>query len=178
VKELVIRAHHIEQRLDARLHKMGTESFYSGSTHSEHTRKDVSSDPRNDYVVSKVTQAFARAAKVYLNVLVSGPNPEIPEVAQSVEQTLVALRELPEPRFLRHVVWPFCIAGCMATQGKRQSFRDLASLTGIHREIFGTSWRALEVMETCWSMRDEGLCPNGCNWLDAMTKMGQRILLI
>jgi len=178
VKELVVRGDRIEQTLHARLQRLATEEFDPINAQSWHTSKETSSDLRNDYVVKKVTQAFAQAAKVYLNVLISGPNPEIPEVAQSVERTLAALRELPEPRLLRHVVWPFCIAGCMATIGKRQSFIDLASVTGIHRDIFGTSWKALEVMETCWKMRDEGASRNGCDWLDAMTNMGQRILLI
>jgi hypothetical protein len=67
----------------------------------------------------------------------------------------------------------------MVSQGQRQAFRDLASAAGMHRDIFGTSWMALTVMEKCWSMRDEGReSQRSCDWLDAMKMLGYRILLI
>ena len=178
VKELVLRCNQIEQALHARLQRLATEPFYSTNTHPGHASREKPSTFCNDHVVRKITQVFAQAAGVYLNVLVSGPNPDIPEVSQGVKNTLAALKELPEPKYLRHAVWPFCIAGCMATKDWRQSFRDLASGAGIHLGIFGTAGRAMEVMETCWKIRDEGVFPIGCDWLDAMNWMGQRILLI
>lgn len=64
----------------------------------------------------------------------------------------------------------------MAAHDQEQSFRDLASAAKIDEHIFGTSWKALEVMETCWMM---GKSPekdqNGTDWYTAMKKLGSHI---
>jgi C6 transcription factor Pro1 len=71
----------------------------------------------------------------------------------NVARAPTALNVLPAAELMRKVVWPFCIAGCMAAYDQEQSFRDLASAAKIGEHIFGTSWKAVEVMETCWIMR-------------------------
>jgi hypothetical protein len=96
-------AKNIERRLDTGLAKLSDE--WSQSSKDEKTR------PSRDLAIHEITNAYANAAKVYLNVLVSGPNTELFQVTESVSLTIVALVALPEPAFLRNVVWPF---GCMA----------------------------------------------------------------
>jgi hypothetical protein len=88
-----------------------------------------------DLNIRRVAHAFANAAKVYLLVLLLGPDPEAKDIARSVRDTLSSLSVFPDPKLLRNTVWPFCIAGCMATKEQRQAFTDLAIAAGIHRDI-------------------------------------------
>jgi hypothetical protein len=178
VRELAVAADAIERRLEPRLDKITTELKHLSSIAAFGDTKD-SDDDKEEVLILRVTHAFANAAKVYLNVLVSGPNPEVTEIKDAVNATIKALSDFPDPKLLLHVVWPFCITGCMAAPGQRQAFRDLASASGVQKTAFGTSWRALEVMETCWAMRDDGREEwRNCDWLDAMETLGHKVLLI
>ena len=167
VVELRRDAIDIEKRLDVGLERLSGElSQVLKSGKAQHDRSQV---------IVRITQAYAHAAKVYLNVLVSGPNPDLPEIIESVTSTLTALVALPNPELLCSVVWPFCIAGCMAIVDERRAFRGLASAAGVHRKAFGSSRRALEVMEMCWKLRNEG---RSCDWFDAMEVLRYRVLLV
>lgn len=161
------RADDIERRLDAGI-RNSSKALSPSSKHG-------TTGHNRDFAIRTITNAYAHAAKVYLNVLVSRPNHELPKIVESVSSTLAALAALPESNLLRNVVWPFCIAGSMARGDQRQAFRDLASAADIHRDASGSSWRGLEVMDRCWRMRDGG---RGVDWLDAMDDLGYRVLLV
>lgn len=180
IEDLTTKADSLERRLDKRLdgltadlsQPLGQPPLVLGE------QRDPEAD-RMDLNIRKVTHAFANAAKVYLHVLLQGPNPEAKDIARSVRDTLGSFTAFPDPKLLQNAVWPFCIAGCMATKEHRQAFTDLAITAGIHRDIFGTSWKAFEVMETCWRMRDESEADGKhCDWLDAMNRLGHQVLLI
>ncbi|KAG0652011.1 pestheic acid cluster transcriptional regulator 3 [Hyphodiscus hymeniophilus] len=154
----------IERRLDSGLEQLsGIRSLENG------TGRDC------DLAVRKITEVYTHGAKLYLQVVVSGPCPQLRESISGVSSTLAALRALPEPNLLRKTVWPFCIAGCMARVEHRQEFRELASAVDINPSVFGSSWKALEVMENCWRLRDEG---GSVDWLGAMDDLGYRVLLV
>jgi C6 transcription factor Pro1 len=145
-------------------------------------RADNDDSARNggrENLVRRVTNAFACGACVYLTVVVSEPDPGLPEMRANVSATLAALCALPDPKNLRSTVWPFCIAGCMATRDQQPAFEDLASRAGIDEDVFGRSWRALEVMKRCWRMRAvSGTKREKCGWLGAMESLGYRVLLV
>jgi hypothetical protein len=165
--ELERQAGDIKWRLNVGLEKLSKEP-------SQSPKREKAQHDRG-FVIRRITNVYANAAKVYLDVLVFGPNPDLPEMIESVSSTLAALAALPDPNRLRNVVWPFCIAGCIAKVGQREVFRDLASAAGVHQGVFGSSWRALEVMEKCWALRDEG---KSCDWFVAMQALGHHVLLV
>jgi len=174
--ELGKRAGDIEWRLVSGIDKLVAkldqvfDSSNLGSSSEDKNGKDQ---------VNNVTQAFACAAKVYLYVTVYGPNPGLPEVSNSVSETAAVLRSFPDSQFTRKLVWPFCIAGCMAKGYQRQAFRHLASSAGIDETVFGSSWRAFQVMQTCWDMHDGVRGERrDCDWLDAMKALGHHVLLV
>ena len=178
VRELVRRAGDIEQRLEIGTAKL-TERLLQVSNRYGAYVKNYMDRCSKDLVVSKITHVFACAAQVYLNVVVSGPNPKLPEVRECVARTLTALNALSAAELIRNVAWPFCIAGCMAAHDQEQNFRDLAFAAKIDEHIFGTSWKAMEVMETCWMMRRSlETDPNSTDWLAAMKKLGSHVLLV
>jgi hypothetical protein len=171
-RELATKVDSIEQQLDSRLLSLTSSLDRNIQTSGI---QSVEED-RYNLVIDRLTQAFAYATKVYLNVLVSGPNPQVLEILEGVGSTITSLKSLPDPLLLRSAVWPFCIAGSMATTGQRQAFRDLAAAAKIDAHVFGTSRSACEVMETCWKMRDEG--HKSCDWRDAMKTLGHLVLLV
>jgi hypothetical protein len=127
-----------------------------------------------------ITHLYALSTRVYLHVVVFGQNCESLLLQEKVAQSIAAFRNLPNPKLLRSLVWPVCITGCMATTDEQQRF-----LRGICRSLtrkgctFGTLLSALDVMEKCWEIRkEEGNGPKDCDWLTAMERLGNRVLLV
>jgi hypothetical protein len=178
ILELGKRAGDIERRLVPGIDKLVAKLDHVFDS----SNLDSSSEDKNrkDQVVNMVTHAFACAAKVYLYVTLSGPNPDLPEVSNSVSATAAALKAFPDSQLItRKLVWPFCIAGCMAKGYQRQAFRHLASSAGIKENVFGSSWRAFEAVQTCWDMHDGvGGERRNCDWLSAMKALGYHVLLV
>ena len=180
VLELARRGVSIHQRLDAGINKLDAErdqySDYPGQSNQIQSSED---ERRNNYVISQVTYAYACAAKVYLNVVLSGANPNIPEIAHSVSMAAAALTSLTNPQLIQRLVWPFCIAGCMARGNQRQAFRDLASKAFMGGGNIGSLWKAFAVIQTCWELHDNiGNAGRNSDWLDSMKCLGSYVLLV
>jgi len=127
--------------------------------------------------VSLVTCAFVHAALIYLHITLHGTGTNsrtLPGAKKLVFEWIFVFRFLPDYTLLPSLVWPLCIAGCMATTVKqKQFFRETVISSGIHRLSTCMIWRALEIMETCWKvpandgmqhrdlMRELGILRNG-----------------
>ena len=120
----------------------------------------------------EITNLFALSTMTYLHVVMSGAYPELPEVRESVSKTVYYFQRLTDPKLLRHVVWPFCITGCLALEGQQAIFRDLLSAAEITESSIGTCFEAFRVVEECWKSREAN-----CDWGSAMGKLGRYILL-
>ncbi|THV45537.1 hypothetical protein BGAL_0477g00070 [Botrytis galanthina] len=124
-----------------------------------------------------VTHIFACAAKVYLYVTQSGAYPRIPEIRDSVSAALEAFRDTPDGRWIRHLVWPFCIVSCMADEEYENEFRQIAALANMDREIFCNFQNASSIMEECWRLRKCQPSSPSC-WATAMCSLGVKTLLV
>ncbi|KAI1618652.1 fungal-specific transcription factor domain-containing protein [Exophiala viscosa] len=101
-----------------------------------------------------VTRVWAHAALVYLFVVVSGWQPASIDVRYHVDQILQLLtHQISTPALLRTVVWPFCVAGCLAEPAQEVRFRDLVQALQ-PPSIFGTVRKALDIMENVWRNRN------------------------
>lgn len=124
-----------------------------------------------------VTHIFACAAKVYVYVIQSGAHPRIAEIKDSVSEALKAFRNVPDVRWVRHLVWPFCVVGCMAEEEHEDDFRQIASLASMDGERFCNFQNALSIMEECWRGRkSQASVP--WSWATAMSSLGITTLLI
>ncbi|KAH0844851.1 hypothetical protein FOPE_09208 [Fonsecaea pedrosoi] len=103
-----------------------------------------------------VTHVFACAALVYLTVVLSGPDPHLPEIRDAVSRSLKIFSVLPDVRLLHAMLWPFCVTGCMALKDQESLFEELAVKAGTLTQGPGVWLRALQVMKTCWQIRSEG----------------------
>ncbi|KAK7757473.1 hypothetical protein SLS62_000488 [Diatrype stigma] len=101
-----------------------------------------------------VTRVWAHAALLYLFVVVSGWQPASTDVRYHVGQIieLLAHRASP-PVLLRTMVWPFCVAGCLAEPAQEAQLRAMVEALQPPR-VFGTVRKALEIMENVWRCRN------------------------
>lgn len=123
----------------------------------------------------EISKVFALSAVTYLHVVISGAYPELPEIAESVSETIAAFRSLKDPKLLRSMVWPFCISGCLALEKQYDFFRDFVSRAEITQWTSGTCFEAFQIMEQCWKARIT--TSESCDWATTMKKRGYHVLL-
>ena len=129
---------------------------------------------------STITRIFAYTALTYLHTVVSGAHPELTEIKASVSITIAAFSNLPVPKLLQNLVWSFCITGCMASRDQDSFFRNLIASAGVDGECPGNYWKAFEVIQECWRLREnQGQGPgDGIDWTRAMSSLGFQVLLV
>lgn len=92
------------------------------------------------------------AARIYLDVVIYGWLPLLPEVRSNVAHALRLLHTMAGSSQLRALAWPLCVIGCMAEQSQEQAFRDI--FAGLDKPaLIGTLDEALRVLERVWKVR-------------------------
>ncbi|KAH7131855.1 fungal-specific transcription factor domain-containing protein [Dendryphion nanum] len=160
VMELVHRATTIKHSLETQLAKVETEIVNAPTeTHSLLRFLNVDSCPslslpHHESVL--VTRVWAHAALIYLHVTVSGWQPASSEVRHHVSKIIDLLTQgLSSPVLVRSMVWPFCIAGCLAEAAQEDVFRSIVDSLQ-PPSVFRTVRKALEIMEDVWQSRQGG----------------------
>lgn len=155
VMELVHRAKTIKDSIQSHLASLES----SPGTRSEETNSfldfftpEYCRNSRNQS--SLVTRVWAHAAFIYLFVVVSGWQPASADVRYHVSQILELLMRQISPRsLLRTMVWPYCVAGCLAEPTQEAQFRGLLEALQPAGGC-GTTRKALEIMEHVWRNRE------------------------
>jgi hypothetical protein len=160
VMELVHRATAIKGSLEAHLTRLETDSDFipqSGSSLLDLFKVDSRPQSKSSAKQSVlVTCVWAHAALIYLLVVVSGCQPASVDVRYHVERIVeLLMRQISPPELLRTMVWPFCVAGCLAEPAQETHFRGFVEALQ-PPSVFGTARKALEIMENVWRNRDEG----------------------
>jgi hypothetical protein len=102
---------------------------------------------------SLVTRVWAHAALLYLFVVVSGWQPASIDVRYQVGRIIeLWTAQITPPALLRTMVWPFCVAGCLAESPQETLLRGMAEALQ-PPSVFGTVHKALEIMENVWCNR-------------------------
>jgi len=160
--ELVHRATVIKESLEAHLTRLETNPEIISKDGSN--LLDIFSLTDDYYQQSKtpanqsslVTRVWAHAAFVYLFVVVSGWQPASVDVRYHVGRIVELLTyQISPPELLRTMVWPFCVAGCLAEPAQEAHLRGMALALQPH-SVFGTVRKALQIMENVWRNRDSG----------------------
>ncbi|KAH8799132.1 fungal-specific transcription factor domain-containing protein, partial [Xylogone sp. PMI_703] len=167
MRELTQRATIIEKQLVER----GEEQ--ARATHGEHL---PSFSGMGMHDVGAATTIFSLAALTYLHVVVSGPNPNLPEIRLSVSKTLTALKELEDPQLINSLAWPFCVTGCLAEKNDRAAVRGLLAAASISSKGVGNLWSAFRIVEECWRLREseQGLW----EWGGVMARLDEHTFLV
>lgn len=128
------------------------------------------------YTCTEITRVFAFSAMTYLHVVISGDNPELPEIKKSVSNTVDAFKSLTDAKLLRHLAWPFCVSGCLALNEHHADFQDLAFAAEITEYTVGACLEAFKIVKKCWGVRRTG--SNDCDWTSVMESQDRFILLV
>ncbi len=105
-----------------------------------------------------VTGIFVRAAFIYLHIALHGMDLQaLPAANKLTFEWIFNFRFIPDRNVLPSLVWPLCMAGCMAsTTQQKQFFRDTITFSGVDPQSPCLIWRALEIMEECWKVNSSG----------------------
>ncbi|RDW80296.1 hypothetical protein BP6252_04934 [Coleophoma cylindrospora] len=159
IMELVRCATVVKDSLEARLTRLESEPVTTPKESSSLLHVLTGGDHCQNSKVSTtqtslVTRVWAHAALVYLSIVVSGWQPASADVRYHVSRIieLLAYRISP-PALLRTMVWPFCVAGCLAEPAQEMLLRGM-TMALQPPSVFGTVRKALEIMENVWRNRD------------------------
>ncbi len=140
--------------------------------------EDKTNRGQRSYNSSRVTTIFAHATLIYLHVVVSGWNTDLIELQESVARVIHFLKSLPDQGQLSNLAWPLCIAGCVARKEDEEFFRSMVMRASSDVLYVGNIWNAFQIMETCWSKRNELMAlPGGTEWTHVMTSLGHGLVL-
>jgi hypothetical protein len=175
-KELMEKAAHIELRLRREINH--NSAFLEDLEQTAALSDEGTVRENHSYTCGQVTNIFAYANLLYLHVVVSGWNTELAEVQENVSRVILSFKSLADKRMLGDLSWPFCIAGCVARREYEGSFRGLVAQVGFDLLRVGNLRNALQLMETCWSKRDELMAlRKGSEWQDVMAMLGPGLVL-
>ncbi|OBT98015.2 hypothetical protein VE01_04004 [Pseudogymnoascus verrucosus] len=176
MRELVTRATHIERGLEDGLRD--TSSRLSQLTN--HSTPSILSTgiQESPHLTLLITRIFACSALVYLDVVVSGAYPKMPEIRKNVSRTIDALRALPDIAMINSLTWAYCITGCMAIEEEQMFFRGLAVSSNGDTPTFGNFSKALSIVEECWRLRGEEKRQQPVDWRTAMNSLGMSVLFV
>jgi len=165
----------IQKRLEAQSLQVNTELIalqqnYSGPP--PHFLPDI----YNHYVTLVVTRFFACAAFIYLRTAVTA-HLTVFHIKDLLQDAIAAMSLIPDPCMIRGMVWPLCVAGCMASSLEDQeTFRIAAKRAVQDAPTFGNSIKALEILEGSWEMQREHGRLVDCT--TTIEKLGKCVLLV
>jgi hypothetical protein len=174
IVELAKRGLQIEQRLRQELANLS----------STQLSPQPSNHPSVIYSIPShiiATKAYALAAIIYLHVVISGPYPELPEIAGHVSDAIALFRSAQDnPKLLLNIIWPLCVTGCMAIESQQSFFRHLTAsfaqrTSGESLPPTGTFFEAMNIIEQCWHTRKT--VPFDCDWASIMDQSASYVLL-
>lgn len=139
-----------------------------------------------DLDVNIVTNIFACAAVVQTHQVVCGFYPLLSEIKSSIARTIVAMQRIKVSdvgQLARSLVWPSCVAGCLADEEQQVFFRGFLQAGSTDAHGFGNCQTATEVLETCWGRRAERLARGEVGEEEgdlrkAMDELGYSLLLV
>ena len=100
-----------------------------------------------------VTYIFASAAVIYLQTVTTA-NSTIAYIQTPLQDVISAINLVPDPRMVRGMLWPLCVAGCMASSSADQNFfREKAEDAVRDSGMVGNSGKAMEILEMSWVLQ-------------------------
>lgn len=154
---LVQRAGKIVTKLDLDLASLSDDTNYAPDNHGgrlglfpELTLLRNTRPPQSTY--NAVTRIWANAARLYLLVVLSGWQPESNEAIELVSTNLELLEGLSTPGWLMTLAWPFCVTGCLASEGQEATIDRMFERTKPLSNVGGLS-EAMKIVQEMWKRR-------------------------
>ena len=125
-----------------------------------------------------ITRVFAFAAMTYLHVTVSGAQPDLREIKTSVSEAIKAIKLIVgmNADWLRSLIWPIFVTGCMAAKEDEVFFRNLLSVPALIDPLLKHHSQIMRLFEEFWSMRERPY--KHCTWENSFHRLDCSFLLV
>lgn len=120
------------------------------------------------------SNVFREAAFLFLHSVISGHEPNVKEIKDSVDELINSICAIPSTDLDRSLVFPITIGGCLAANAEQRSF--FAERLAAQGSAVGNGSQAKLLMETVWKRRDAG--EKGVCWRDTMKTLQFDLLLV
>ncbi|KAG8992147.1 hypothetical protein FRB90_001073 [Tulasnella sp. 427] len=120
------------------------------------------------------SNVFREAALLFLHSVVAGPEPNVKEVRDSVDDLIKSIVAIPSTDLDRSLAFPITIGGCLAATPEHRAF--FAERLAAQGSAVGNGSQAKLLMETVWKRRDAGerkVC-----WRETMKTLQFDLLLV
>jgi C6 transcription factor Pro1 len=125
-----------------------------------------------------VTSIYATSTLTYMHSVVSGLNPNLREVKDSVAATAALLKQLPDVRVAKNLVWPLVVTGCMASRNQEEYFKGIIAVAGTSVRGLRNCWVLSTIWDRTWKMRDTITTTSHTVWEDLINGQGPSTLLV
>ncbi|KAF4968611.1 hypothetical protein FSARC_4035 [Fusarium sarcochroum] len=125
-----------------------------------------------------VTRVFAAAAIVQVQALMLEKDENRGNLVAVIDQTIDAFQQFPDGVSVRTLMWPVCIAGCLASGDQQAFFEQL--MVGICEQgnaRIGSCESVMQVLRYCWDRRATNTT-GVYGWRKAMMELDAYILLV
>ncbi|KAL4799367.1 fungal-specific transcription factor domain-containing protein [Aspergillus venezuelensis] len=186
--QLIERAAVIERDLTTAITSLrstpnfNSHSGFSFSTFQTYLPTTSPLTPSQKFPVNATTRtislAWAHAARIYVQTVLSGWQTASPEIHSDVSATLEILTDISRSSsgVISALAWPFCVAGCLADQERESVLRDTVSAMGPLGSL-GSIKAAMEIMERVWKRRDH-VDGDDLDVVACLRSQGFKVLLI
>ena len=128
-------------------------------------------------LVDTITKIYATSTLTYMHTVVSGLNPNLWEVQDSVSTTIALLKQLSSVQIARNFMWSLVVTGCMASRSQEDYFRGLIAVAGTSIQGLRSCWCLPSIWDRAWKMRDMITANSHLVWEDIINGRGPAALL-
>ncbi|KAF7945327.1 hypothetical protein EAE96_010102 [Botrytis aclada] len=147
LRELVSKAFPIKKTLERGI-SLNMEEINNFKQNLESIEQSTNTKPQQpSYNILVVTHIFACSVSIFLEVVLSGALPKLPEIQHEVHRAIESYAYINDPDFLNVLRWPLCVAASVAEPDQYDLFRGL--LTSPNVAWIGTFRESLERLEDC-----------------------------
>ncbi|THV44183.1 hypothetical protein BGAL_0707g00020 [Botrytis galanthina] len=150
LRELVSKAFPIKKTLERGI-SMNMEEINNFKQNSEGVEQSTNTKPQQpSYNILVVTNIFACSVSIFLEVVLSGALPKLPEIQHEVHRALESYAYINDPDLLNVLRWPLCVAASVAEPDQYEFFRSLLASPNV--AWMGTFRESLERLEEYWRL--------------------------
>ncbi|KEY64038.1 Tri10 [Stachybotrys chartarum IBT 7711] len=166
------------KRVEQEHHRLSLKDLGNRATVIEEMIETGLRESSGSALVDLVTSIYATSTLTYMHTVVSGLNPNLREVQDSVAATMVLLKQLPDVRIAKNLVWSLVVTGCMASLGQEDFFRGLNAVAGTSVRGLRNCWGLATIWDRTWNMRDTITTTSHTVWEDLINGQGPPNLLV
>ncbi|KAH8820167.1 hypothetical protein F5884DRAFT_865824 [Xylogone sp. PMI_703] len=176
-RELALKVHVTKERLEKQI-SLNLEEMNKFRKEGLESHDGESTEFQNlEFEISVITHIFACSVAILLEMIMSGPFPQLPEMKKEVDRALESYAYISDPELLHSLRWPLCVAGSVAEPDQHGIFRCLLSSPKVVRV---SAFREVtKLLERCWEIsQDVRTAHDSFDFTEARKYISSNILIV